>query len=83
MDSALHLADKIVVVLHDQINVLSKISISMKDVKNVQKIEIIEHFVPPTKISGETYGSFKNGEIIEVPNHIAVFLLCKGVAKTL
>ena len=39
MDSALYLADKIVVVLHDQINVLSKISISMKDVKNVQKIE--------------------------------------------
>ena len=51
--------------------------------KNVQKIEIIEPFVPPTKISGETYGSFKNGDIIEVPNHIAVFLLCKGVAKTL
>jgi len=51
--------------------------------KNVQKIEIIELFVPPTKISGETYGSFKNGDIVEVPNHIAVFLLCKGVAKTL
>ena len=51
--------------------------------KNVQKIEIIEQFVPPTKISGETYGSFKNGDIVEVPNHIAVFLLCKGVAKTL
>ena len=51
--------------------------------KNVQKIEIIEPFVPPTKISGETYGSFKNGDIIEVPNHIAVFLLCKRVAKTL
>lgn len=51
--------------------------------KNVQKIEIIEQFVPPTKILGETYGSFKNGDKIEVPNHIAVFLLCKGVAKTL
>ncbi|MFX1338069.1 MAG: hypothetical protein ACFFDK_05630, partial [Promethearchaeota archaeon] len=50
--------------------------------KNIQKIEIIETYVPPTEISGNKYGPFKNGEKIEVPHHIAVFLLCKGVAKT-
>ncbi len=48
----------------------------------MQKIEIVESEVPATKIKGQTYGPFSQGDIIEVPNHIAVFLLCKGVAKT-
>ena len=48
----------------------------------MQKIEILESNVPATKIKGQTYGPFTQGEIIEVPHHIAVFLLCKGVAKT-
>jgi DNA primase small subunit len=51
--------------------------------KNFDKIGIIEQIVPPTEISGEKYGPFKKGDIVELPHHIAVFLLCKGVAKTL
>ncbi|MHA1291709.1 MAG: DNA primase small subunit domain-containing protein [Promethearchaeota archaeon] len=45
------------------------------------KIEITEPFVPPTKIKGSTYGPYEKGQIYEVPHHIAIFLLCKGVAK--
>jgi len=48
----------------------------------MQKIEILESEVPATKIKGQTYGPFAQGEIIELPHHIAVFLLCRGVAKT-
>ena len=51
--------------------------------ENIQKIEITESFVPATKISDIAYGPFKKGDKVEVPHHIAVFLLCKGVAKTL
>jgi DNA primase small subunit len=51
--------------------------------KITQKVEIIEPNVPLTKIKGEAYGPYTLGEIIEVPHHIAVFLLCKGVAKTI
>lgn len=47
-----------------------------------QKIEIIEREVPLTKIKGVSYGPYKQGEIVEVPHHIAVFLLCRSVAKT-
>ena len=36
--------------------------------------------IPPTQIKNETYGPYKQDEIIEVPHHIAVFLLCKEVA---
>lgn len=50
--------------------------------KITQKIKIIEPNVPATKMKGETHGPYVQGEIIEVPHHIAVFLLCKGVAKT-
>lgn len=50
--------------------------------KNIQKIEITDPFVPPIEIKGKTYGPFKKGDTREVPNHIAVFLLCKGVAQT-
>ena len=49
----------------------------------IQKVEIIESKVPMTKIKGEEYGPYNKGEIIEVPHHIAVFLLCKEVAKTI
>lgn len=48
-----------------------------------QKIEIIEPEVPITKIKGKTYGPYTKGEKIEVPHYFAVFLLCKGVAKTI
>ncbi|MFX0077270.1 MAG: DNA primase small subunit domain-containing protein, partial [Candidatus Hermodarchaeota archaeon] len=45
------------------------------------KLEIIENNVPVTNIKGVEYGPYKKGEKIEVPHHIAVFLLCKEVAK--
>lgn len=47
------------------------------------KLEILETQVPLTKIKGISYGPYKKGEIIVVPHHIAVFLLCKEVAKTI
>jgi len=47
-----------------------------------QKLKILEFLVPETKIKGQTFGPYKQGEVIEVPHHIAVFLLCKDVAKT-
>lgn len=50
---------------------------------NMQKIEIIEKTLPVTKIKDESFGPYAQGDIIEVPHHIAVFLLCKEVAKTL
>ncbi|MHA1456187.1 MAG: DNA primase small subunit domain-containing protein [Promethearchaeota archaeon] len=49
--------------------------------KITQKLEITGVKVPATKIKGETYGDYNCGEKIEVPHHVAVFLLCKGVAK--
>jgi DNA primase small subunit len=45
------------------------------------KLEITEMEVPMTKIKGIEYGPYVKGEKIEVPHHIAVFLLCKEVAK--
>ncbi len=51
-----------------------------KDVKI--KIEILENKVPSIKIKGKTYGPYNKGTIEIIPLHIAVFLLCKGVAKT-
>ena len=47
------------------------------------KLEITEERVPPTAIKGETWGPYRKGERIELPHHVAVFLLCKDVAKTL
>ncbi|MFW9971099.1 MAG: DNA primase small subunit domain-containing protein [Candidatus Odinarchaeota archaeon] len=49
--------------------------------KIIQKIEITELELPITKMKGETYGPYTQGEKIEVPHYFAVFLLCKGVAK--
>ena len=46
------------------------------------KVEIIENEIPPIKIKDESYGPYKKGEIVVIPLHIAVFLLCKGVVKT-
>jgi DNA primase small subunit len=52
--------------------------------KNItQKLEIVEHALPITKIKGESFGPYAKGEKIEVPHHVAVFLLCKEVAKTI
>jgi len=48
-----------------------------------QKLEIVERALPITKIKGESFGPYVQGEKIEVPHHIAVFLLCKEVAKTI
>ena len=49
--------------------------------KETHKIQILEHDVPETRIKGKKYGPYKKGDIIEVPHHIAVFLLCREVAK--
>lgn len=46
-----------------------------------QKLEVIEKKIPETKIKGVKFGPYKKGDIIEVPHHIAVFLLCKEVAN--
>jgi DNA primase small subunit len=48
--------------------------------RNMQKIKITEREVPQTKILGDQYGPYLKDEIIEVPNHVGVFLLCKEVA---
>ncbi|MEJ2249533.1 MAG: DNA primase small subunit domain-containing protein, partial [Candidatus Lokiarchaeota archaeon] len=48
--------------------------------KNFHKVKIIPSRVPQTNIKGETFGPYTQNEIIEIPNHIAVFLLSKGVA---
>ena len=49
--------------------------------KNTQKIKIVAEKVPITKIKGISYGPYEKNEIIEVPHHVAIFLLCKEVAK--
>ena len=49
--------------------------------KNLLKLRVTEPIIPPTQIKNETYGPYKQDEIIEVPHHIAVFLLCKEVAE--
>ena len=51
--------------------------------ENTQKLKIIEKIIPMTKIKGVQYGPYSKGDKIEVPHHIAVFLLCKEVAKTI
>jgi DNA primase small subunit len=52
-------------------------------VHTTQKLEILELNVPATKIKGVEYGPYTKGDIIDVPLHIAIFLLCKEVAKTI
>ncbi|KKN27205.1 hypothetical protein LCGC14_0867000 [marine sediment metagenome] len=52
-------------------------------VKTTQKLEILEQKVPMTQIKAEKYGPYSKGEVIEVPHHIAIFLLCKEVAKSI
>ncbi|TFG08353.1 MAG: hypothetical protein EU539_02660 [Promethearchaeota archaeon] len=51
--------------------------------ETVQKLKITEPYVPSTELAGEKFPSYNQGQIIEVPHHFAVFLLCKGVAKLL
>lgn len=52
-------------------------------VQTTQKLEILELNVPATKIKGIEFGPYSKGELIEVPHHIAIFLLCKEVAKSI
>ena len=46
-----------------------------------QKIQITKELVPKTNLKGESYGEYTLGEQVEIPHHVAVFLLSKGVAK--
>ncbi|MFX1238628.1 MAG: DNA primase small subunit domain-containing protein [Promethearchaeota archaeon] len=55
--------------------------IVFKSDTETQRLEIVEEIVPLTKMKGFNYGPYSQGEIIEVPNHVAIFLLCKEVAK--
>lgn len=48
-----------------------------------QKLKIIVPEVPITKIKDGTYGPYYKGEIVDVPNHIAILFLCKEVAITI
>jgi len=58
--------------------------IVFKSTKNLtHKLEIVETKLPITTIKGESFGPYVKGEVIEVPHHFAVFLLCKEVAKTI
>ena len=43
-------------------------------------LEIIEEFVPATKMKGIAYGPYNKGDLISVPMYIAIYLLCKDVA---
>ncbi|MFX0059948.1 MAG: DNA primase small subunit domain-containing protein [Candidatus Hodarchaeota archaeon] len=55
--------------------------IFISEQENLKKYKIIEKVVPAIKIKGEIFGPYKKDEIINIPHHIAVFLLCKEVAK--
>ncbi len=48
--------------------------------KSNMKVEIITPKCPEIRIKDEIYGSYKKGEKIEVPEAVAIFLTCKGVA---
>ncbi|MFX1274687.1 MAG: DNA primase small subunit domain-containing protein [Promethearchaeota archaeon] len=48
-----------------------------------QKLEVVENAIPASKIKGETFGPYTQGEKIEVPNHIAILYLCKDLARLL
>lgn len=49
----------------------------------LQKIEIVEQYVPETKLKDKIYGPYIQGEKTDVPHHVAVYLLCKEVARTI
>ncbi len=68
--------------LDEKIEKLDPIVFESK-VQTTQKLEILEEQIPITKIKGEKFGPYSKGEIIEVPHHLAIFLLCKEVAKTI
>ncbi|MFW9865207.1 MAG: DNA primase small subunit domain-containing protein [Candidatus Thorarchaeota archaeon] len=67
----------------DEMNEMLDPIVFESKVQTTQKLEIVESELPATKIKGETFGPYSKGEIIEVPHHFAVFLLCKEVAKTI
>ncbi|MGV9200206.1 MAG: DNA primase small subunit domain-containing protein [Promethearchaeia archaeon] len=48
--------------------------------KNRIKVKISEKMVPQTRIKNNTFGPFNRDEVVELPNHMAIFLVCKGVA---
>jgi DNA primase small subunit len=68
--------------LDEQIEKLDPI-VFLSKVQTIQKLKITEPNVPATIIKGQKYGPYNMGDKIEVPHHIAIFLLCKGVAKSI
>ncbi len=51
--------------------------------ESTHKIQIIAQTVPVTTFKGQSFGPYFKDEIISVPNHVAIFLLCKDVARLL
>ncbi len=52
------------------------------ETQSIMKVEITTPICPEIRIQGEQYGPFKvKGEIVEVPEAVAIFLTCKDVAK--
>ncbi|MFX1557081.1 MAG: DNA primase small subunit domain-containing protein [Promethearchaeota archaeon] len=49
--------------------------------QNSKKYKVNEKIIPALKIKGEKFGPYKKDEIINIPHHVAVFLLCKEVVK--
>ena len=47
------------------------------------KLEVTEPILPVSTIKGESFGPYSQGELIEVPHHIAVYLLSKEVARAI
>ncbi|MFO8019134.1 MAG: DNA primase small subunit PriS [Promethearchaeia archaeon] len=51
--------------------------------ENRLKVKILKNFVPKTKIKNQTFGPFNKDEKVELPNHMAILLVCKGAATFL
>jgi DNA primase small subunit len=50
---------------------------------SIMKLEITTPICPEIRIKDQVYGPYKKGEIIEVPEAVAIFFTCKGVGQLL
>ncbi len=55
--------------------------IVFESTENNQKVEITALEIPEIRIKGSSYGPYFKGEEVEVPNHIAILFLCRGVVR--
>jgi DNA primase small subunit len=49
--------------------------------ETLKRYKVIEEKVPALKIKGDLFGPYKKDEIIDIPHHIAVLLLCKEAVE--